>query len=115
MKLLRYGARGAEKPGLLDKDGKIRDLSQHVPDIAGAVLSPDSLARLAKIAPASLPLVEGNQRYGACVGQIGKFICVGLNYSDHAKETGAEPPKEPILFMKATSAVVGPKIGRAHV
>jgi len=108
MKLLRYGARGAEKPGLLDKDGKIRDLSQHVPDIAGAVLTPDSLARLAKIDPASLPLVDGAQRYGACVGQIGKFICVGLNYSDHAKETGAEPPKEPILFMKATSAVVGP-------
>lgn len=108
MKLLRYGARGAEKPGLLDKDGKIRDLSQHVPDIAGAVLSPDSLERIAKIDPASLPLVEGNPRYGACVGNIGKFICVGLNYSDHAKETGAEPPKEPILFMKATSAVVGP-------
>jgi ureidoglycolate lyase len=108
MKLLRYGARGAEKPGLLDKDGKIRDLSQHVADIAGAVLLPDSLARLAKIDPATLPLVDGNPRYGACVGQIGKFICVGLNYSDHAKETGAEPPKEPILFMKATSAVVGP-------
>jgi ureidoglycolate lyase len=108
MKLLRYGARGAEKPGLLDKDGKIRDLSQHVPDIAGAVLSPESLARLAKIDTATLPLVEGNPRYGACVGNIGKFICVGLNYSDHAKETGAEPPKEPILFMKATSAVVGP-------
>jgi 2-keto-4-pentenoate hydratase/2-oxohepta-3-ene-1,7-dioic acid hydratase in catechol pathway len=108
MKLLRYGARGAEKPGLLDKDGKIRDLSQHVPDIAGAVLTPEGLARLAKIDPATLPLVEGNPRYGACVGQIGKFICVGLNYSDHAKETGAEPPKEPILFMKATSAVVGP-------
>ena len=108
MKLLRYGTRGAEKPGLLDKDGKIRDLSQHVPDIAGAVLSPDSLARLAKIDPASLPLVDGTPRYGACVGNIGKFMCVGLNYSDHAKETGAEPPKEPILFMKATSAVVGP-------
>ncbi|WP_374311642.1 fumarylacetoacetate hydrolase family protein [Dongia sp.] len=108
MKLLRYGARGAEKPGLLDKDGKIRDLSQHVADIADAVLLPDSLARLGKIDPATLPLVDGNPRYGACVGQIGKFICVGLNYSDHAKETGAEPPKEPILFMKATSAVVGP-------
>jgi ureidoglycolate lyase len=108
MKLLRYGARGAEKPGLLDKDGKIRDLSQHVPDISGTVLSPESLARLAKIDAATLPLVDGNPRYGACVGNIGKFICVGLNYSDHAKETGAEPPKEPILFMKATSAVVGP-------
>ncbi len=108
MKLLRYGAKGAEKPGLLDKNGQIRDLSQHVSDIAGAVLSDDSLARLAKIDPATLPLVEGPVRYGACVGQIGKFICVGLNYSDHAKETGAEPPKEPILFMKATSAVCGP-------
>lgn len=108
MKLLRYGALGAEKPGLLDKDGNIRDLSQHVPDIAGAVLSPDSLARLKAIDPASLLKVEGPVRYGACVGQIGKFICVGLNYSDHAKETGAEPPKEPILFMKATSAVCGP-------
>ena len=108
MKLLRYGAVGAEKPGLLDKDGNIRDLSQHVPDIAGAVLSPDSLARLKALDPNTLPKVGGPVRYGACVGQIGKFICVGLNYSDHAKETGAEPPKEPILFMKATSAVVGP-------
>lgn len=108
MKLLRYGAFGAEKPGLLDKDGNIRDLSQHVPDIAGAVLLPDSLARLKAIDPTSLPKVEGPVRYGACVGAIGKFICVGLNYSDHAKETGAEPPKEPILFMKATSAVCGP-------
>ncbi|MBK8158670.1 MAG: fumarylacetoacetate hydrolase family protein [Rhodospirillaceae bacterium] len=107
MKLLRYGAAGAEKPGLLDKDGHIRDLSQHVPDIAGAVLSPDSLARLKALDPNSLPKVEGSVRYGACVGKIGKFICVGLNYSDHAKETGAEPPKEPILFMKATSAVCG--------
>jgi 2-keto-4-pentenoate hydratase/2-oxohepta-3-ene-1,7-dioic acid hydratase in catechol pathway len=108
MKLLRYGARGAEKPGLLDAQGRIRDLSQHVPDIAGAVLLPDSIARLRAIDPATLPLVEGPVRYGACVGSIGKFVCVGLNYSDHAKETGAEPPKEPILFMKATSAVCGP-------
>jgi 2-keto-4-pentenoate hydratase/2-oxohepta-3-ene-1,7-dioic acid hydratase in catechol pathway len=108
MKLLRYGARGAEKPGLLDAQGRIRDLSQHVPDIAGAVLLPDSIARLRAIDPATLPLVEGSVRYGACVGSIGKFVCVGLNYSDHAKETGAEPPKEPILFMKATSAVCGP-------
>lgn len=108
MKLLRYGARGAEKPGLIDNAGKIRDLSQHVPDIAGAVLSPDRLARLSEIDPASLPAIDGAVRYGACVAQIGKFVCVGLNYLDHAKETGAEPPKEPILFMKATSAVVGP-------
>ena len=108
MKLLRYGARGAEKPGLCDKDGAIRDLSQHLADISSAALSPDALAHLSRIDPASLPLVEGPIRYGACVGHIGKFICVGLNYSDHAKETGAAPPKEPILFMKATSAVIGP-------
>lgn len=108
MKLLRYGARGAEKPGLCDQDGAIRDLSQHLADISGAALSPDVLAHLSRIDPASLPLVESPIRYGACVGHIGKFICVGLNYSDHAKETGAEPPKEPILFMKATSAVIGP-------
>lgn len=108
MKLLRYGAPGAEKPGLLDKDGGIRDLSKVVPDIAGEVLTPEGLAKLKAIDPASLPLVQGPVRYGPCVGRIGKFICIGLNYSDHAKETGAEPPKEPILFMKATSAVVGP-------
>lgn len=108
MKLLRYGARGAEKPGVCDKDGAIRDLSQHLADISSAALSPDALAHLSRIDPASLPLVEGPIRYGACVGHIGKFICVGLNYSDHAKETGAAPPKEPILFMKATSAVIGP-------
>ena len=108
MKLLRYGAKGAEKPGLLDKNGQIRDLSQYVPDIAGAVLSDDSLARLAKIDPATLPLVEGPVRYGACVGQIGKFICVGLNYSDHAKETGSPIPTEPIFFIKANTALSGP-------
>lgn len=108
MKLLRYGAVGAEKPGLLDKDGGIRDLSKIVPDIAGDVLTPEGLAKLQALDPMSLPLVQGPVRYGPCVGKIGKFICIGLNYSDHAKETGAEPPKEPILFMKATSAVIGP-------
>jgi 2-keto-4-pentenoate hydratase/2-oxohepta-3-ene-1,7-dioic acid hydratase in catechol pathway len=108
MKLLRYGAAGAEKPGLLDKDGGIHDLSKIVPDITGEMLTPEGLAKLKAIDPASLPLVQGPVRYGPCVGKIGKFMCVGLNYSDHAKETGAEPPKEPILFMKATSAICGP-------
>lgn len=108
MKLLRYGPRGAEKPGMLDKDGGIRDLSKVVADIAGDVLTPEGLAKLKAVDPTSLPLVKGPVRYGPCVARTGKFICVGLNYSDHAKETGAEPPKEPILFMKATSAIVGP-------
>jgi ureidoglycolate lyase len=108
MKLLRYGPRGAEKPGMLDQNGNIRDLSTVVKDIAGEVLTPEGLAKLKSINPASLPKVEGPVRYGPCVAGTGKFICVGLNYSDHAKETGAEPPKEPILFMKATSAIVGP-------
>ncbi len=108
MKLVRYGNEGAEKPGLIDGDGNIRDLSGHVDDIAGDALSSSSLQKLSAIDPASLPLVEGNPRYGACVGGIGKFMCIGLNYSDHAAETGADIPEHPILFMKATSAVVGP-------
>jgi len=108
MKLLRYGPRGAEKPGMLDKDGGIRDLSKVVGDIAGDVLTPEGIAKLRALDPAGLPKVAGPVRYGPCVSGTGKFICVGLNYSDHAKETGAEPPKEPILFMKATSAIVGP-------
>ncbi len=108
MKLLRYGPAGQERPGILDAEGRIRDLSSHVTDIAGAVLSDEGLARLAAIDPASLPLVEGTPRYGACVAGTGKFICIGLNYSDHAAETGATVPPEPIIFMKATSAIVGP-------
>ncbi len=108
MKLLRYGPPGQEKPGMIDAQGKIRDLSQVCHDIAGATITPEGLARLSKIDPASLPLVEGNPRIGACVGGIGKFMCIGLNYSDHAAETGATVPPEPVLFMKATSAVVGP-------
>ena len=108
MKLLRYGPKGREKPGLLDKDGKIRDLSAHVPDIAGTALLPDSLKKLAALNPAELPLASGELRIGPCVGKIGKFVCIGLNYADHAAETGAPIPKEPIIFMKATSAVVGP-------
>ncbi|EJN00109.1 fumarylacetoacetate hydrolase family protein [Phyllobacterium sp. YR531] len=107
MKLLRYGPLGQEKPGLVDKDGKVRDLSGHVKDIAGDAISPEGLKKLAAIDPASLPIVEV-ERYGACVSGTGKFICIGLNYSDHAAETGATVPPEPIIFMKATSAIVGP-------
>jgi len=108
MKLLRYGDKGAEKPGMLDKDGGLRDLSGIVEDIAGAVLSDAGLARLRTLDPASLPLVPGTPRLGACVGAIGKFCCIGLNYSDHAAESGLPLPAHPILFMKATSAVGGP-------
>jgi len=108
MKLLRYGAVGAEKPGILDKDGMIRDLSGHIGDITGLVLTPEGLARLAAIDIASLPTVPGNPRLGPCVGNVSKLICVGLNYSDHAAETGSPIPKEPILFAKAVSAIVGP-------
>ncbi|WP_299677919.1 fumarylacetoacetate hydrolase family protein [uncultured Roseobacter sp.] len=108
MKLVRYGAPGAEKPGLLDGDGTLRDLSAHVDDIAGEVLSDAGLETLRAIDPASLPVVDGDPRIGACVGNIGKFLCIGLNYSDHAAETGADIPEHPILFFKANSAVVGP-------
>ncbi len=108
MKLLRYGAAGAEKPGLLDKSGTLRDLSSHIEDVAGDALLPETLARLAGLDPASLPAVEGNPRLGACVGQVGKFMCIGLNYSDHAAESGLAVPDEPVLFMKATSAITGP-------
>ncbi|HEY0333890.1 MAG TPA: fumarylacetoacetate hydrolase family protein [Stenotrophomonas sp.] len=108
MKLLRYGPKGQEKPGLLDAQGQLRDLSAHVDDLAGEALSPASLARLAGLDPTALPVVAGNPRLGACVGRIGKFICIGLNYSDHAAETGATVPPEPVIFNKWTSAVVGP-------
>ena len=108
MKLLRYGAVGQERPGLLDSGGRIRDLSGTVRDIAGDVLSPELLARLRGIAPDSLPVVEGTPRLGPCVSGVGKFICVGLNYSDHAAESGMTVPAEPIIFMKATSCVSGP-------
>lgn len=107
MKLLRYGAIGAEKPGLLDEDGQLRDLSGHVSDISGETLGDESLAKLRAIDPATLPIVEGEQRIGTCVGDIGKFLCIGLNYSDHAAETGAAIPEHPILFFKANSAIVG--------
>ena len=108
MKLLRYGEPGAERPGLLDAEGGIRDLRDHVADIAGPSLSDASLARLRALDPESLPLVPGTPRIGPCVGAIGKFVCVGLNYADHAAETGKPAPDEPVLFMKATSAVCGP-------
>jgi 2-keto-4-pentenoate hydratase/2-oxohepta-3-ene-1,7-dioic acid hydratase in catechol pathway len=108
MKLLRYGAAGQEKPGLLDSQNLIRDLSGVLPDIAGQTLLPDSIDRLRQLDPGSLPVVTGTPRLGACVGRVGKFICVGLNYSDHAAESGMAVPAEPILFMKATSSIVGP-------
>jgi len=108
MKLLRYGPIGAEKPGLLDNAGLLRDLSAHLDDITGNTLDDATLAKLRALDPADLPVVEGEQRIGACVGNIGKFLCIGLNYSDHAAETGAEIPKHPILFFKANSAIVGP-------
>jgi len=108
MKLLRYGAVGAEKPGMLDADGDLRDLSGVISDIAGDVLSDEGLAKLRALDPTSLPVVDGNPRLGPCVGDIGKFCCIGLNYSDHAAETGAAIPDHPILFMKANSAIVGP-------
>ncbi|AOB32005.1 2-hydroxyhepta-2,4-diene-1,7-dioate isomerase [Bordetella sp. H567] len=108
MKLLRYGAKGQEKPGLLDPQGRIRDLSGHIADIGAAALLPETLARLKAIDAAALPLVPGTPRLGPCVTGTGKFICIGLNYSDHAAETGATVPPEPIIFMKATSAITGP-------
>ncbi len=108
MKLLRIGAKGAEKPAILAEDGTIRDLSGIVGDIAGQALTPEGLAKIRATDIGVLPKLDANQRIGACVGSVGKFICIGLNYADHAAETGAPIPAEPIIFMKATSAVVGP-------
>jgi 2-keto-4-pentenoate hydratase/2-oxohepta-3-ene-1,7-dioic acid hydratase in catechol pathway len=108
MKLVRYGKPGKEKPGLIDGAGKLRDLSGVIDDLAGDALSPRSLAKIAKLKPTSLPAVRGEPRLGPCVGQVGNFIAVGLNYADHAAETGAAIPKEPILFNKAPSCIVGP-------
>lgn len=107
MKLMRVGPPGQEKPALLDKDGKVRDLSAHVADIGGAAISPEGLQKIAAIDPASLPELSVD-RIGPCVAGTGKFICIGLNYSDHAAETGATVPPEPVIFMKATSAICGP-------
>src|SRR5271165_3760162 len=108
MKLLRYGEPGQERPGILDSKGEIRDLSEVLPDISGNSLSSDSLDRLRQLDPASLPLVPGTPRIGPCLGDVGKFVCIGLNYSDHAAESGMALPTEPIVFMKATSAICGP-------
>jgi len=108
MKLLRYGPRGQEKPGLLDRDGQIRDLAGVIRDITPETLAPAALDKLRQLNPASLPVVSGNPRLGACVGNVSKLVCVGLNYVDHAKEAGAQIPGEPVLFLKAISSVTGP-------
>ncbi|ALU88295.1 2-keto-4-pentenoate hydratase 2-keto-4-pentenoate hydratase/2-oxohepta-3-ene-1,7-dioic acid hydratase (catechol pathway) protein [Herbaspirillum rubrisubalbicans M1] len=108
MKLLRYGPVGQEKPGILDQSGKIRDLSAYIKDVNGAVLDDASLDKIRKLDLESLPAVEGSPRIGACVGNIGKFICIGLNYADHAAESNLPIPAEPVVFNKWTSAVVGP-------
>ncbi|MGA2357083.1 MAG: fumarylacetoacetate hydrolase family protein [Terriglobales bacterium] len=108
MKLLRYGLPGLEKPGLLADDGQIRDLSEVIPDLAGESLLPESIAKLRRTDVSRLPNVTGQPRLGPCVGNVGKFVCIGLNYSDHAKEAGMPIPIEPVIFMKATSSICGP-------
>ncbi|MDE1173470.1 MAG: fumarylacetoacetate hydrolase family protein [Parvibaculaceae bacterium] len=108
MKLVRFGERGAERPGLIDADGRVRDLSSVIADIEPSTLSPESLARLGTLDVSGLPVVVQDVRLGPCVGKIGKILCIGLNYRDHASETKQELPKEPLLFMKATSALNGP-------
>ena len=108
MKLVRYGAAGREKPGIIDDEGRIRDLSGVVPDIAGETLSPNGLAKIAKAKLNKLPAVPGNPRIGPCVGRVGNFIAIGLNYADHAAEAGMAVPKEPIIFNKAPSCICGP-------
>ena len=108
MKLLRYGPKGDEKPGLLDDDGRIRDLSGTIDDVDGRFLADGGLERLAGLDVSSLPAVEGRPRLGPCVGRIGKLVCIGLNYADHAAESNLPLPPEPIIFMKATSSIVGP-------
>ena len=108
MKLLRHGEFGKEKPGIIDQDGKIRDLSDHISDINGDTVDKDNLNKIASIDLSTLPIISNGTRLGACVGNVGKFLCIGLNYSDHAAESGLPVPSEPILFSKATSAIVGP-------
>src|SRR3984885_12990456 len=105
MKLVRFGAPGREKPGMLDAQGRVRDLSKIVPDIAGAALSPGGLTKLRKLKADKLPLVRGTPRLGPCVGKVGNFIAIGLNYSDHAAEAGMPIPKEPIIFNKAPTCI----------
>ncbi len=108
MKLLRFGPKGREKPGILDKNGDIRDLSSVVPDITSATLAAGALAKIRKVKPESLPKARKGARIGACVGGVSNFIAIGLNYADHAAETGAPIPKEPIVFNKAPNCIVGP-------
>jgi ureidoglycolate lyase len=108
MRLLRYGPKGREKPGLLDGQGRIRDLSREIPDISAEVLSPQGLERLAALDPATLPTVEGSPRLGVPIAHVPNLVCIGLNYADHAAETGAQLPDQPIVFMKHTSAINGP-------
>ena len=108
MKLVRYGPAGKEKPGLIDADGKLRDLSRKVKDIDGAALAPAKLAELAKLDPKKLPLVKGKPRLGPCVATPSKFVAIGLNFSDHAKETGSPIPEHPVVFFKSPTCIVGP-------
>ncbi len=108
MKLLRYGPKGAEKPGLLDANNQIRDLSSIIPDLTGDTVDPGTMARLSALDTDTLPPVEGTPCIGPCIGNVGKLVCMGLNYSDHATETGSPIPSEPIVFMKATSSINGP-------
>ena len=108
MKLLRVGPLGQEKPAILDKDGLYRDLSNHIADLSADNLSDEAFGRIAALDIETLPILDFNERIGACVGHVGKFICIGLNYADHAAESGLDVPSEPVIFMKATSAVVGP-------
>src|SRR6202000_90321 len=108
MKLVRFGQAGSERPGIVDSEGTVRDLTRIVTDIDAAILAPQELDRLRTVDLKTLPPVPGAVRLGACVARPGKFICIGLNYADHAKETGAPIPAEPVVFMKATSAVCGP-------
>ena len=108
MKLLRYGDLGAEKPGMLDANGTIRDLSGHIKDFSGEGLSDTTFSKLRALDPTNLPVIEASTRIGACVGSVGKFVCIGLNYADHAAESGMELPEEPVIFFKATSSIIGP-------
>ena len=108
MKLLRYGDLGAEKPGMLDANGTIRDLSGHIKDFSGESLSDTTFSKLRALDPTNLPVIDASTRIGACVGSVGKFVCIGLNYADHAAESGMELPEEPVIFFKATSAIIGP-------
>ena len=107
MKLVRHGPLGAERPGFLDEQGLLRDLSGHMDDIAGEVLSRHSLRALSRVEPHTCPILPSATRLGACVGRVGKFICIGLNYADHAAESGADVPTEPVIFLKATTAICG--------